>query len=1161
MIEKSLNVAPEEEWKGREVILPGKDESIAEGVLLEAQARIEHSEESLLKKAEDALIIASEGEGSELSKSLTQKATQIKERIVELATEAKGKIIDFRVRRAVRAASVERKSSKIYWHDADTDRENLKGILDTLSADELQRQSELLTQLQEEIAASYRKQLERRYNFSDDDTGTSTLSRIHHMLESHPEVFAEFTHTPDILEIKRDVLRLCLKDPYSSRDAKRYSQKLFIDDEHAQKIVEEAVSESVVRGSPQSDRAVYRVKETLEDFEIPTEERLTLAILSIHKSIADGHSDYDILNAAKKNFHLTREQLQPAVEANSESLKQAAYEGALDFMKTSGNRNTPPPFNKAAQLGIDIDTQEFKKYLELHKQEMHEIVIRWLTQEPKAFLTYRYLSKTAEELFLSAEEVQSMLDSDEARLVVSDVLQQRIEANKLSVSEIEEMARICGIDVETVRKNPLYQQSLQLLLEKQLAQSDYISLDEMVTFLNFDLEKIRPLAVSKIGEDFLSGNYRYLKLLDAFSLKDEEKEQVSVAAFGNPDQFHLIQRTFDYSQKFKEARTGTGWGNDLLTPDTILTYVSRGTTDLKFSSVDMEELVDILVHTKSPKFVKSYLRETSLFTTADKTGLVEEIITLYGEEFVVETIDSYDQLKTATVAKLVPALMDRDFDKALALNKSITPAPVPALSNFVRVVGSFGSRDLFDLFISSGEDEVLFAQKIQQVQDAFLDSDVDSLQGVLEDSTLTNIAKSFSRFNNSQWGTHGSDNFTTVIERYQTGKDSYAPLAEEYSPGVIEAFKQIKNKSQEGYTYSPEFEERWKTIRKSVYDALILHEKPFNSNDKDSHESVRRELYKRFLREVMRERVQLNEALQKAPNDKARESIENRISRITDIDVRTPEGMAEAFTKLYNRKKSPELAEIFRVYGFLEAADQQIQDVRPYLRALESNTPSADDISQVMDFVQHIAHREVWEKNNSFATSEVTEGLNSLFHVKALENELERMRKGNSKGEATSLQIVPSRGILTELSGHMGDACWASRYEILREYPNISSLSFFDGDKAAGSCLLIDTETSDGTPLTIIRGLNPLEAVINKLDIESFVDGIKTYVGEVAKQRNRKLAIVIDNHSGGSSTNRPFLYGYLSGLKHSLPRVTGLKSEDTTFNGYDITRDTFYLNS
>ena len=150
-----------------------------------------------------------------------------------------------------------------------------------------------------------------------------------------------------------------------------------------------------------------------------------------------------------------------------------------------------------------------------------------------------------------------------------------------------------------------------------------------------------------------------------------------------------------------------------------------------------------------------------------------------------------------------------------------------------------------------------------------------------------------------------------------------------------------------------------------------------------------------------------------------------------------------------------------------------------------------------------------------------------------------------------------------ELSGYIGDACWASRYDsIAKQFPNITGIIMQDVSKEVpkliGSSMLIETTALDGTPLMIIRGLNPQESYINHVDVADFYKKYTEYVKRLAENRGRKAAIVIDGHSGGAATNRPLLFAHLAGQKKDLDQIS-VSPVDTTFNGYNISNETYLL--
>jgi hypothetical protein len=67
------------------------------------------------------------------------------------------------------------------------------------------------------------------------------------------------------------------------------------------------------------------------------------------------------------------------------------------------------------------------------------------------------------------------------------------------------------------------------------------------------------------------------------------------------------------------------------------------------------------------------------------------------------------------------------------------------------------------------------------------------------------------------------------------------------------------------------------------------------------------------------------------------------------------------------------------------------------------------------------------------------------------------------------------------------------------------------------------------------------------------------YLKPIASALGRKLAVVIDDHAGGSASNRPVVFNFLSAKAVSLQPVKLASATDSTFNGYDITNNTFLV--
>jgi hypothetical protein len=222
------------------------------------------------------------------------------------------------------------------------------------------------------------------------------------------------------------------------------------------------------------------------------------------------------------------------------------------------------------------------------------------------------------------------------------------------------------------------------------------------------------------------------------------------------------------------------------------------------------------------------------------------------------------------------------------------------------------------------------------------------------------------------------------------------------------------------------------------------------------------------------------------------------------------------------------------------------------------------DFTWAIDHISHVVGEE--SLNEFFTDKKAAKKFRSLINVKALEDEVARAGEVETLG-TTPLQFIPQRNLLTEFSGHIGDACWANIYpSILKEFPNFTSVTIVSNPedpktrRLAGSFFLIETETESGERLLVIRGLNPIENLINQLDPEDFLDSVEEYLQPIAAKMGRQLAIVIDDYAGGSGTNRPVLFSHMFNDRRDQKNlVKGIKRIETDFNDYDVSKDIYRL--
>jgi hypothetical protein len=218
--------------------------------------------------------------------------------------------------------------------------------------------------------------------------------------------------------------------------------------------------------------------------------------------------------------------------------------------------------------------------------------------------------------------------------------------------------------------------------------------------------------------------------------------------------------------------------------------------------------------------------------------------------------------------------------------------------------------------------------------------------------------------------------------------------------------------------------------------------------------------------------------------------------------------------------------------------------------------PNFDSLAEMDALVSHLVNNEVYK--DFFESDKGRKSFAQLTDTTALRKQIAKLQAGAATGRS-SLQFVPSRGLLLELSGHIGDACWASKYEsIAKEFPNISALTFVRDpgsavERMVGSCLLIDTtDETTGEPVLVIRGINPIENYINKVKVDEFTEALTSYINTIAG--GRKVAYVFDKQTGGATTNRPLFHNYfVNDFRAAHATGSPLKlPADTTFNDYTL---------
>lgn len=424
-----------------------------------------------------------------------------------------------------------------------------------------------------------------------------------------------------------------------------------------------------------------------------------------------------------------------------------------------------------------------------------------------------------------------------------------------------------------------------------------------------------------------------------------------------------------------------------------------------------------------------------------------------------------------------------------------------------------------------------------------------------EKSISREFFKAYIRLESASWGDKSNESFDAVIKSYAQG--GFNGLNSWYKKSDLMTVKTVDTDKQKFFKWSEPFEIKYKTLLSDIQKSYL-----------NAQESIRQKKFNFLSDSVakLEKRIQLDtiptlkNKISTTNNEFALKNLKLKVDELENIDLTSfkDNNFQKNITILLQYKElDSEIRQCLFYYAFIKNKGWLENDFSAY----DSQSPTIMEVGRVISFIDHLVNHETFSLY--FPDGKAAKKFRELVNCRALEEELARAQNQDSKG-TTEVEFVPCRNLLTEFSGHISDACWASKYNsILREFPNFTSLfirlkpeSKFE--RLAGACLLIEAESNRG-PVLIIRGLNPIENVINQLSVEDFFNKLVSYIKEIAVQDNRKVAVVIDGHSGGAASNRPVMFDYLCKLAPDLDKITLSPYPDTTFNGYDISDDCYLL--
>lgn len=168
--------------------------------------------------------------------------------------------------------------------------------------------------------------------------------------------------------------------------------------------------------------------------------------------------------------------------------------------------------------------------------------------------------------------------------------------------------------------------------------------------------------------------------------------------------------------------------------------------------------------------------------------------------------------------------------------------------------------------------------------------------------------------------------------------------------------------------------------------------------------------------------------------------------------------------------------------------------------------------------------------------------------------------QGTRSSGRTAVTAFFNKGILGELAGDVGDACYTNESDIMH-YPSMEgAVLFTSGEgrerKFVGSMLVL-TNTIDGKEVWVARALNPTDDFLSEHSAESFLGGALTFLRDAADAAGVER-IVLPHGTFGVLSNRSRIddagKGYIRG------QGVVLDGEDY-FNGAPLRKGCFDLNA
>ena len=393
-------------------------------------------------------------------------------------------------------------------------------------------------------------------------------------------------------------------------------------------------------------------------------------------------------------------------------------------------------------------------------------------------------------------------------------------------------------------------------------------------------------------------------------------------------------------------------------------------------------------------------------------------------------------------------------------------------------------------------------------------------------------------FSAANWGhgSYGGQDLVEFITDFYRGSANITPLSENLK-GVEGRFLVARPVSDEGLLT---IFERYKNI---VRHALELSRAP-----QDEAVEVMRDRTVAALRD---KREDLREKLARVENEIGRKNLETQIGRITDVIAAVgemsscaamPAMLAEQIPGLVNKDG---ILQSMTILGTL--TEYFSQDA-----AAGERMAFAVDDSVVMFGGELLVLEEKMKAGEIVGIpAKARKNVLKVLRVRLFREYAERVESRDQSVERSEVRAFMTKGLLGEMAGDIGDACYTSQADIMQEDSMVGSVIFTTGEGAdrelMGSMLILENSIG-GEKTWILRATNPGDSFIEGHDAGEFLAGVVAYVKTLALKEGVRHIVAPVGEPHALSNRAPVISAYDDVVSGNTVHL----DHPETFNGYDI---------